>query len=62
MGLLSQLPCEQVSASPGDAVPEIAGNDELTVTLKMRRKVVLGHHAALLEALYRDELSGSSET
>jgi long-chain acyl-CoA synthetase len=41
--------------------PLSVANDELTVTLKMRRKVILGRHATLLEALYRDEPPGVEE-
>jgi long-chain acyl-CoA synthetase len=36
------------------AEPFSVANDELTVSLKLRRNVVLAHHAAELEALYRD--------
>ncbi|HEV2949560.1 MAG TPA: long-chain fatty acid--CoA ligase [Gemmataceae bacterium] len=44
------------------AQPFSVANDELTVSLKLRRNVVLSHHAAELEALYRDsdEDRGSS--
>jgi long-chain acyl-CoA synthetase len=34
--------------------PFSLANDELTVSLKLRRNIVLAHHAAELEALYRD--------
>ncbi len=34
--------------------PFSVANDELTVSLKLRRNVALAHHAAELEALYRD--------
>lgn len=36
------------------AQPFSIANDELTVSLKLRRNVVLVHHAAELEALYRE--------
>jgi long-chain acyl-CoA synthetase len=36
------------------AQPFSVANDELTVSLKLRRNVVLAHHAAELEALYRE--------
>jgi len=36
------------------AQPFSVANDELTVSLKLRRNVVLDHHAAELEALYRE--------
>jgi long-chain acyl-CoA synthetase len=34
--------------------PFSVANDELTVSLKLRRNVALAHHAAELDALYRD--------
>jgi len=36
------------------AQPFSVANDELTVSLKLRRNVVLAHHAVELEALYRE--------
>jgi long-chain acyl-CoA synthetase len=36
------------------AQPFSVANEELTVSLKLRRNVVLAHHAAELEALYRE--------
>ena len=41
--------------------PFSVANDELTVSLKLRRNVVLAHHAAELEALYRDSAEVEDE-
>jgi long-chain acyl-CoA synthetase len=41
--------------------PFTVANDELTVSLKLRRNVVLSHHTAELEALYRDTVDTSVE-
>jgi long-chain acyl-CoA synthetase len=43
------------------AQPFTLANDELTVSLKLRRNVVLAHHAAELEALYRVTVDTSLE-
>jgi long-chain acyl-CoA synthetase len=42
--------------------PFTVAADELTVSLKLRRKVVLGRHAAQLETLYRDCRNGPDGT
>jgi long-chain acyl-CoA synthetase len=41
--------------------PFSVANDELTVSLKLRRDVVLDHHAAELEALYRESEKSSED-
>jgi long-chain acyl-CoA synthetase len=41
--------------------PFSVANDELTVSLKLRRNVALAHHAAELEALYRDSVEPDLE-
>ena len=45
--------CEHVKKFVVLTQPFSIANDELTVSLKLRRNVVLTHHAAELEALYR---------
>ncbi len=36
-------------------------NDELTVSLKLRRNVVMKHHSERLEEMYREGTAGESE-
>jgi len=55
---LSQVAnCERVKKFAVLTRPFSMANHELTVSLKLRRDVVLAHHAAELEALYRDAVS-----
>jgi long-chain acyl-CoA synthetase len=55
---LSQVAnCERVKKFAVLTRPFSVANHELTVSLKLRRDVVLAHHAAELEVLYRDAVS-----
>jgi long-chain acyl-CoA synthetase len=46
--------CEQVKKIVVLAEPFSIAKDELTVSLKLRRSVILEHHRAELDAMYRE--------